>query len=113
MLVNLSNGNVLAEDMKTAYHFLKRLKGLMFSKHLPIGNALHIQPCQSIHTFFMKYDIDVIYLDKEMKVIKITHAMKPGKVGNVVKSARSVVELPAGVIQKTDTQVGHVLQIKK
>jgi uncharacterized protein len=113
MLVNLSNGNVLAQELKEAYRFFRRLKGLMFTSELPIGQAMHLQPCQSVHTFFMKYDIDVIYLNKEMEVVKITHAMKPSKVGKLVKNAHSVIELPAGRISETDTLVGHVLQIKK
>jgi uncharacterized protein len=112
MLVNLSNGNVLAEDLQEAYRFFKRLKGLMFTAELPIGRAMHLQPCQSVHTFFMKYDIDVIYLNKEMTIVEITHAMKPSKVGKLVKKAHSVIELPAGTVSATDTQVGHVLQIK-
>jgi uncharacterized protein len=112
MLVNLSNGEILANKLKTAYRFFQRLKGLMFTSELPIGEAVHLQPCQSVHTFFMKYDIDVIYLDKEMKIVEMTHAMKPSKVGSIVKNAYSVIELPAGSISKTDTKVGHVLQIK-
>ncbi|OZM58135.1 hypothetical protein CIB95_00720 [Lottiidibacillus patelloidae] len=112
MLVNLSNGTILANKLKTAYRFFQRLKGLMFTSELPLGEALHLQPCQSVHTFFMKYDIDVIYLDKDMKIVKITHMMKPSKVGSIVKNANSVIELPAGSISKTDTKVGHVLQIK-
>jgi uncharacterized protein len=112
MLLNISNGQVLAKRVHEAYHFWSRLKGLMFTKSFPKGDALHLQPCQSIHTFFMQYNIDVLYLDKNFEIIAIEEEVKPKKVGKHMKKAYSVVELPSGLVKETNTIVGHVVRYK-
>ncbi len=111
-VVNLSNGTEIADTVGSADSFFKRLKGLMFTKDLPAGHGLLIQPCQSIHTFFMNYPIDVVYLDGNSIVVGIDENMAPSKIGKVRRKARSVLELPAGTIQNTDLKVGHCLSIK-
>lgn len=110
-LINLENGEILASELMVANTFFKRLKGLMFTRNLPTGCALLIQPCQSVHTFFMNYDVDILFLDGESRVIAFEEHMKPGKVGKFVKNAKLVVELPAGTIQKTKTKVSQVIQM--
>jgi uncharacterized protein len=109
--VNLSNGAEIANEITAAHHFFKRLKGLMFSKSLPEGHGLHIQPCRSIHTFFMNYSIDVLYLNKEFEIVGINEKFEPSKVGQVYKHGYSVLEIPAGTLQKTGTKVGHKIKL--
>ncbi|QCJ41715.1 DUF192 domain-containing protein [Bacillus sp. S3] len=111
-VVNLTNGAELAIYVSTADTFFKRLKGLMFSKSLPAGHGLLIQPCQSIHTFFMKYSIDVLYLSKDLEIVGMDETVQPAKVGKIRKKAYSVLELPAGTIQKTETKIGNYITIK-
>jgi uncharacterized protein len=111
-VVNLTNGAELVNQLATADTFFTRLKGLMFSKDLPAGHGLIIQPCQSIHTFFMNYPIDVIYLSNELEIVGLDETIKPGTVGKFHKQSQSVLELPAGTIQKTGTQIGNYLTIK-
>lgn len=111
-LINLDNGQVVANDVQEARTFLKRLKGLMFTKQLPSGCALHIQPCQSIHTFFMNYSIDILHLDRDYRVVATEENVAPGKIGKKVLQTASVVELPAGSIHQTDTQVGQAVQFQ-
>ncbi len=109
-LVNVSNGAVLAHQVEQAHTFGRRLKGLMFRNHLPETHAMHIQPCRSIHTFFMRFPIDVLYLDEALKVVHIAEHLRTGKVTQPVLKARSVVELVAGTIQTSGTKVGdHIL----
>ena len=72
--------------------YFKRLKGLMFTKELPDQSALHIVPCNEIHTFNMKYSIDVLYLDRNNNILHIEEEMQPGKIGKRVNNAVSVVE---------------------
>ncbi|WP_409276231.1 DUF192 domain-containing protein [Neobacillus sp. SCS-31] len=110
--MNLSKGTEIADTVDSADSFFKRLKGLMFTKNLPAGHGLLIQPCQSIHTFFMNYPIDVVYLDGNNIVVGIDEKMAPAKIGKVRRKARLVLELPAGTIQNTDLKVGHCLSIK-
>lgn len=109
-LVNLGNGQTIALNVGQAYSFFTRLKGLMFTEELLSGDGLHIKPCPSVHTFFMKYAIDILYLNKENVVVAIDEALAPGKVGKRYKGAHSVVELSAGTVRKSETEVGH--QIK-
>lgn len=112
-LVNLSNHTTLAHSLAEARSFLKRLKGLMFTKELPTGHGLHIQPCQSIHTFYMNYSIDVLYVNEQLVVVAMDLEMRPRKFGKLYKQAQSVIELPAGTIQHSRTKIGDKLNIKK
>jgi uncharacterized protein len=107
--VNLTNGAELANHVSTADTFFRRLKGLMFTESLPAGHGLLIQPCQSIHTFFMNYSIDVLYLSKDLEIVGLDETIKPAKVGKFQKRAVSVLELPAGTIRKSGTKIGHYL----
>ncbi len=112
-LVNLDTGEVLAEDVLLAHSFLKRLKGLMFTKTLPLGSCLHIIPCRSIHTFFMNYAIDVLHLDSNLRIVGIESSIQPGKVGATFPQTVSVIELSAGSIMQTKTEIGQAMEFKK
>jgi uncharacterized membrane protein (UPF0127 family) len=109
-LVNESNGELIASQVNKAYSFPKRFKGLMFTKMPQSGTALHIKPCQSIHTFFMNYAIDIIYLDETNTIVGLTEALQPRRVGMIYKKTSSVIELPDGVIKKNNLKVGQVLK---
>lgn len=111
-LMNLANNEILANDMGRAYSFHKRLLGLMFTHSLEPGSGLHIKPCRSIHSFFMNYSIDVLYISEQNEIVAIDEHFAPRKIGKVHAQASSVVELPAGTIKKTNTMIGHKLQIK-
>lgn len=110
-LLNLSNGEELAFNVKMADTFLGRLKGLMFTASLPEGNGLYIQPCRSIHTFFMNYSIDVLYINENNEIVGADEQLEPAKIGNIYKGAFSVLELPKGTIRKTGTKVGHFIKL--
>lgn len=77
---------------------------------LPDGHALLIIPCESVHTFGMKFPIDVVYLDRKNRVRKVRPAMQPWRI-SMCLLAHSVVEFPAGVIKKTKTQRGDLLDM--
>lgn len=81
----------------------------MFTKHLPEEKGLYLQPCPSIHTFFMKYPIDVIYLDRENVIVGLQEHLQPNKLGARFPNAASIIELPAGRIQTTRLQVGAAM----
>lgn len=110
-VLNLSNGTEIANKLTTAHSFFSRLRGLMFSKSLLEGQGLHIQPCRSIHTFFMNYPIDVLYLNKDLEIVGTDETLQPSKIGQVHKNGHSVLELPSGTIQKSGTKVGHQIKI--
>jgi uncharacterized membrane protein (UPF0127 family) len=108
-LVYAGKGNILAEQVMNAYTFFRRLKGLMFTKSLPSGCCLHIRPCRSVHTFFMKYTIDILYLDAQYNIIGVEANLKPGKIGAIYPNSVSVIELPEGAIQQNGIQIGQAV----
>ena len=75
------------------------------------GEALWIKPCMSIHTFFMKFPIDVIFLNKRNQMIAAKRNLKPNRLTRLYPKAISVLELPAGVLEATDTRVGDEIKI--
>lgn len=79
----------------------------MFRSNLPPGTGLVIDPCSSIHTFWMRFPIDVLYVDREGMVLRADRAMKPWRVGPLlVRHGRYVIELPAGTIEQSQTAQG-------
>lgn len=110
-LVNNINNKIISENLQIANTFLKRFKGLMFTKELPNQNALQIIPCREIHTFFMNYSIDVLYLDANNTILSVDENFTPNKIGKKVKNAVSVIELPNGTIEKFNLKVGQKLLI--
>jgi len=76
--------------------FLSRFMGLMGRDRLPEGQGLLIVPCNSIHMFFMKFAIDVAFLDKEYKIVKLVRNLAPGRIIGTVRGAFQAVEVSAG-----------------
>lgn len=110
ILMNKENEKIIVENVMIADSFFKRLKGLMFSRELLPQSALYIYPCSAIHTFFMNYNIDVLYLDINNIILAIDEDMKPGKVGKHIKNAVAVVELPSGKAKEKCITVGQALK---
>nr|WP_239454471.1 DUF192 domain-containing protein [Bacillus suaedaesalsae] len=112
-MINQRNKEELATQVGKAYSFLTRLKGLIFSKDLPDGCSLHLKPCQSVHTYFMNYPIDVVFVNKHLEIVGIVESMSPRKVSKVYRSASSVFEFPAGTVSRTNTNIGDMLEINE
>ena len=110
MKIIKNNNKVIADNVKMADTFLKRLKGLMFQKDLKSGEGILIKPCNSIHTFFMYIPIHVIFLDENNKVVKIFRNYKKNKIITKIKNAKMVLELSTKT--KLDLSVGDKLHIK-
>lgn len=100
----------LCARIDKANSFRKQLVGLI-GTHEMNGYGMYFPYCNWIHTFFMSLPIDVIYLDKEMKIKKIDHALKPWRLAMPVFSARSVVEVEAGFALKHNLQIGEELHV--
>ncbi len=97
------NDTFYLENIVEAKTFLQRLRGYMFYKS-PQCDVLMITPCNSIHTFFMYFNIDVLFLDEEMIVIKKELNLGKRKVLTPVKNAIFVLEAKAGMF--TDVSIG-------
>lgn len=91
--------------------FWTRLKGLMGKRALPEGFGLLLKNESAIHSFGMRVPIDVAYLDAQNRVLRVTTAMPPSRLGPLVRGARAVLELPAGTLEKSNTQQGDELEL--
>ena len=109
---NLTRNTVLGESVDVADTSAKRRTGLLKHQRLEPGEGLWISPCESVHTFFMKFPIDLVYIDKQRKVRKVRDAVPAWRLSACV-SAHSVLELPAGTARQTGTCAGDMLEFEK
>lgn len=110
---NVTRQVTLVENGSMARTLLTRARGLLGRAPLAAGDGLLIVPCQSIHSFLMTFPFDAAFLDSGGRVLHLIHAMPPGRVSPHLFRARSVLELPAGVLAATGTQEGDVLAIQE
>lgn len=110
-IVNKTKGTILADNSIIAHSLLKRTIGLLNRKCLKAGEALIISPGNSIHTFFMRFAIDVVFINKNNKVIKTISCLRPFRLSQVYWLSSKVIELPAGIISSTHTQEGDLLSL--
>ena len=110
IVTNMTRGTVLADRCRRAGSFLARGRGLMFESSLPEGNGLVIDPCSSIHMFGMRFPLDVLYVDRHDRVVRVQEGIKPWRIGPLhTPDARYVIELPVGTIARTGTRPGDQL----
>ena len=108
-LLNRRSGAVLAGRVERAVSVRARLRGLLGRTSLPEGEALVIEPCTSIHTFFMRFPIDAAFLARDGRVLRAISFLRPWRATRSYPAAALVVELPAGTLQRTQTQEGDAL----
>ena len=106
---NETRQKLLADRAEKATGFFHRFKGLMGRRSLAVGEGLHILPCNSIHTFFMRIPIDVVFLDRQGVIVKQLPTLPPWRATSVYFQSRSVLELPAGVLEASGTREGDRL----
>ena len=103
---NLTRDTSVVSNGHVASNFFTRFKGLMGAASLAEGEGLLIAPSNSVHTHFMRFPIDVLYVSRDLEVVYIDHAMAPWRFGRIHRKARFVIELPAGTAAATGTEVG-------
>jgi uncharacterized membrane protein (UPF0127 family) len=111
-VVNISKNEVVAQEAQLAVTMNQRMKGLLGREGLKANEALILEPCSSIHTFFMRFPIDVLFLDKNMQVIRVIQNMVPNRLSPIVWVSRMAIELPAGKVSQTNTQIGDKIELK-
>lgn len=104
-----SGASTLVERCSVAQTMWSRAVGLLNHATLPLEEGLLIRPCNNVHTFFMRFPIDVVFLDAESRVLGI-RSLKPWRVSPIVWKAKSVLELAAGVAQAKGLRVGEKLE---
>jgi len=107
--LNTTQKTVVATAVKKADSYWARLAGLMFRKGLAPGAGLWIVPCRDIHSIWMRFAFDAVFLDKNGKVIHLIESMKPYRISPILRHGHSVLELEAGALHESQTQVGDTL----
>lgn len=102
----------MADRADIADSSAKRRTGLLKHSSLESGEGLWIAPCEAVHTIGMKFPIDVLYLDKKRRIVKIRDSMPKWRLSACLR-AHSVLELPAGTSRGTQTTVGDQLNFEK
>ncbi|MBI3667230.1 MAG: DUF192 domain-containing protein [Acidobacteria bacterium] len=107
---NTTRGCLLGDAIERADTSKSRRTGLLERTGLAKGEGLWIIPCEAIHTFFMRFDIDVLFLDRKKRVVKAVPRLRPWRLAFSWRG-RTVLELPAGTIEETGTAPGDVLEV--
>jgi uncharacterized membrane protein (UPF0127 family) len=106
-----SGGGEFLGDCRITESAWERMRGLLPKNSLGEGEALYIAPCNSIHTFFMRFSIDAAFLDREGKVIALYEEVKPWRMTGIHFRAAGVLEAAAGAFQRAGVKKGEVLKI--
>jgi uncharacterized protein len=112
LLLNRTRGAVLALRVERAERVLDRFRGLLGRASFEEGRALAIAPCASIHTFFMKFPIDAVFLDRRGRVVRALSDLRPWRATRFHLRAVRAVELPAGTLARTGTREGDELSFE-
>lgn len=107
---NRTRGKVLGERIEPATTFLKRALGLLGRKSLRDGEGMWIAPCRLIHTFGMSFPIDVLFIDKEGRVLGLHRNLSSGRISRYFPKAAGVLELPSEVVHLTGTAEGDLIE---
>jgi uncharacterized protein len=103
-----ADGSVVCKRCRIADNFFSRMRGLLGARGLPDDECLLIRPAGSIHMFFMRFPIDALFLDRDLRVLAISTDLQPWRVAGQ-RGARVVVEMAAGQASKRGVQVGEQL----
>jgi uncharacterized protein len=108
-VMNLTRNTVVAASVEVADSGPKRSKGLLGRKGLDPGTGLWIVPCEAVHTFWMQFPIDLIYLDRELRIKKLRSNVRPWRMSGCL-TAHSVLELGVGTIRESQVMPGDKLE---
>jgi uncharacterized protein len=104
-------GEALAEQAGWCSSLWSRFRGLMFRRSLPPGGGIVLVPCGSVHMAFMWMALDVVYVDRDLRVVKLVSRLKPYRLSFGGRRAHAAIELPAGTLDGTAVAVGDALRV--
>lgn len=107
------NKKIISGHVDIADTSMKRLVGLLNKKSLSPQASLLITPCSQIHTCFMRFSIDCIFLNHENTVVHIIETMRPWKISKHISLSHKVLEMPAGTVSRMDISIGDCLIFKE
>lgn len=109
---NATRDAVLGGDVTAAGSFFDRLRGLLGKEVLKQGEGLWITPCTSIHSFGMRFEFDALFIGQDRRVVGLYERFRRNRISRVFWKARGVLELPAGTIERTGTEVGDEIRFE-
>ena len=110
LVVNRTRGTLLGVDIARADSVAARMRGLYPYRRLDMGDGVWLVPCNAIQTVRMKHVIDVIFLDRGNRVVRIYENLRPGRFTWWIWKAHSTLEVPVGVVRSSETQIGDLLE---
>jgi hypothetical protein len=110
VISNRSRGRLVADKVERADDFASRSRGLLGKDGLGAGEGMYIVPCAMIHTFFMKFPIDVVFLDRGLKAVRVIENLRPWRMSPWAWGADGVLELAGGSLRGS-ISVGDQLEI--
>ena len=110
-VLNQTKGVELGDRIEWAGSSGSRRKGLLGRESLEPGEGLYLVPCQWIHMFGMKIPLDIVFLHRNGHILHVHHGLKPNRLSRLVWRADGVLELPAGTLQSTATEVGDHIEL--
>jgi uncharacterized protein len=110
VIVNLTRASVVCERAIVADRTLRRMRGLLGRRSLPTDEGLLLRPAPSVHTAFMRFPIDVIFLDRDLNVVKLVHNLSPWRAASA-RRAHATLELAAGQVGARGAKIGDRLAI--
>ena len=111
-VANLTRGTLLGDRIEIADTSLSRFLGLIPKRGLNAGEGLLIKPSSGVHMFWMRFAIDVVGLDRQMRVVRLWRNLRPWRMTSVSMQMHSALELPVGQIDAGEVQLGDVLEIQ-
>ena len=111
VLFDETTGVEIASALELADTPLARMRGLLGRSALHRGQGMRFEPGGALHTLFMRFSIDVIFLDRDDRVLKLVHSLRPWRFARA-GGTRSVVELPAGTLEDLEVNPGDVVTVR-
>ena len=109
---NLETGEVIASRVDVAAKRVERAVGLLSRKRFDPGDGLFITPCRGVHTWFMRYPIDIVALNEDGVVVDAVSDLGPWRIRLPRPGSVNVLEVPAGSLSRSKTKVGHRIEMK-
>src|SRR5574341_2431314 len=109
---NVTRDHLFGEALRSTDGFFSRMRGLLGAKTFAAGEGLWISPCNSIHSFGMFIEFDALFLDARNRVVCSYSRFRRNRFSRIVWNARGVLELPAGTIERTGTEVGDEIEFR-
>ena len=113
MMRVICDRGVLAERGRMADNPLARLVGLQFARRFDRGEALLLRPCNAVHTCFVRFPIDVLFLSSDGRIVRLIPEMKPWRLSPVIRGASQTLELPAGTAREWNLEEGDRLTFER